>query len=437
MACVILTILLLAGVYARTPPRYYFGDLATLPEHAQYEASHGVKVATLELSWDMYEPQDGRFDGVYVASLKSRLNILLRAGMRVTLALGLSYSPSWIFNYPNSRFVNENGTLAGQGCSSTNEVNLIFNQVLRQKAEAYFDRIISDLGVRNFWAIRLTSGGDCEMVYPNVHVHEQRGSYWAFDANAQNGPDMPPSMARNPFPGWKPGQRTYHGRPFTTSQVKQWADWYVTALDNVANWQVNKFNSLGFYGYYQTITPGSGERPDAYASDIDNYLPNSMIGFGGAWDKFYQFLPNKQRVVAYVSSMADGSGNNDSCQSTDDSVALTDPAADSWSATRWISRIADQYHLPKAGENPGYSDVPNRYYADMSSTGLMANSIRQMQSCGFQGLYWAHDDRLWDGTLPFSLYASYIAQINGGGVAPPSFPNVVFPFNVLVTGGVA
>ena len=40
---------------------------------------------------------------------------------------------------------------------------------------------------------------------------------------------------------------------------------------------------------------------------------------------------------------------------------------------------------------------------------MMATAIGQAQSCGFQVYYWAHDIHLWDGTLPFSLYASSIA----------------------------
>ena len=425
---VILAALLMAAMFTQTqdafasPSKtalgsapYYFGDLVTMPEHAQYESSHGVKVAMLELGWNAYEPRDGQFDSNYAASVKAKLKALQGAGMRVTLVMGLHNPPSWVYNYPNARYVDQNGALAGRGCSSTNEVNLIFNQVLRQKVEGYFDQINRDLGLQNFWAIRLTSGGDCEMSFP------QGGSYWAFDANAQNGPDMPPSMARNPFPGWKPGQKTYNGQPFSTSQVGQWANWYVKALDNVADWQINTFDSLGFQGYYQTLTPGSGSRPSAYASDINNYLPNSITGVGAVWQTFYEFLPSKQRVVAYVSSMADNSGGNDSCQSSDDNVALTDPAANSWSATRWVSRIADQYHLLKSGENPGY-DFPG--YTDTSSAGLMANTLRQMQSCGFQGMYWAHDDRLWDGTLPISLYASYIANANGGTNTMPPMPAI-------------
>jgi hypothetical protein len=58
----------------------------------------------------------------------------------------------------------------------------------------------------------------------------------------------------------------------------------------------------------------------------------------------------------------------------------------------------------------------------------MATAIAESQSCGFQAFYWAHDIHLWDGTLPFSLYANAIAPYatgpknlaQGGTLAPSS-----------------
>jgi hypothetical protein len=84
---------------------------------------------------------------------------------------------------------------------------------------------------------------------------------------------------------------------------------------------------------------------------------------------------------------------------------------DSWSATRWISAIAHHNGLAVGGENPGFG-IPaslNSFYTNTSSNGMMATAIGQSQSCGFQVFYWAHDIHLWDGTLPFSLYANAIA----------------------------
>ncbi len=129
------------------------------------------------------------------------------------------------------------------------------------------------------------------------------------------------------------------------------------------------------------------------------------------WDLYYAQLPNKANVMAYISSVADRSGGNDSCQPGDTSLSLTSDTMDSWSATRWISRIAHQYGLAVSGENPGYR-MPaslDSVYTNTSSTGVMAAALQQVRSCGFTVFYWAHDVHLWDGTIPFSMYASMIA----------------------------
>lgn len=410
-ALLCLLALVAGGLALRVPPAAaatappWFGTLVTDPAHAQAESDAGVKVGMLELSWERYEPARGQFDAGYGAEMRARLLGLQAAGMRVTLALGLHRPPAWAFTLPDSRFVDQDGHVADQ-------VDLVFNQVLRAEVDRYFAQVAADLHPSDLWAVRLTSGGDAEMLYPG-------GGYWAFDANAQNGPDMPPTMARNPFPGWRPGSSA-----LTTDQVTQWADWYVRALADTAAWQMRSLAGLGFRGYYQVLTPGSGVRPGGFVDAVAHHLPNGLLGVGAVWDRFYAFLPDRRNVVAYVSSMADLSGGDDSCQPGDSAVALDSPTADSWSATRWISRIANQWALPKAGENPGY-DAPsslNAHYLDASPAGMLPASFRQLTSCGFQGMYWAHDDRLWDGTMALARYTSAIAQVAPAGAPAPPFP---------------
>jgi hypothetical protein len=380
---------------------HYFGTLVSQPSRATTEARGGVTIAMVELSWRSYEPQRGQWSTSYGEEIRARIKTFIDAGQRITLGLGLHDPPSWVHEFPSSRFVDQNGSIS-------RDVNLVFNDRLRHEAERYFDHLRADLNLADIWAIRLTSGGSAEVLYPSR-------TYAAFDANAQNGVDLPPSMPRNPYPGWRPGDRS-----LTTDQVTQWADWYVGALANVVDWQISKFDGLGFRGYYQVLTPGSGARPSEYRKAIQAYLPDGIVGIGAVWDRFYQILPTKRRVVAYVSSMADGSGNNDSCRSDDRSVPLDSAAADPWSATRWISRIADEYGLAKAGENPGWGDAPEQFYRDTSGRGLMASSIRQMVDCKFSTFYWAHDQQLWDGTIAFEPYAANIDRVTGGhNPAPP------------------
>ena len=162
--------------------------------------------------------------------------------------------------------------------------------------------------------------------------------------------DLAATMTPDPFPNWRPG------RPgLTAAHIDQWVNWYIGGLDNVTSWQMHILSSLGYAGYYQLVTPGSGTRPDDLSAEERQNLPDGTTGVGAVWNRYYALLPDKANVVAYVSSVADDSGDDDSCQPGDDLLPLTSSVMDSWSATRWISRIATGEGLPVAGENPGYS----------------------------------------------------------------------------------
>ena len=372
-----------------------FGTLGTQPGTIAAEAgTSDVSVAMFEFDWASFEPSPGVFSASYLATMEGFLQAYQAAGMKVTLGLGLEDPPSWVFSLPDSTYVNQFG---GQ----SSEANFVFSAAVRQAAAAYLARIAADIPLSNFWAIRLTSGGDAEMLYPSG------GTYWAFDNAALTGSGLAAGMTPNPDPNWTPGTPG-----LTPAQIDSWVNWYVGGLDNVTNWQMQTLTGLGFKGYYETVTPGSGTRPHVLAFDEMANLPDDgTTGVGAVWDRYYAMLPDKTNVVAYISSVADNSGGNDTCQPSDASVPLTSPVMDFWSATRWISRIAHQYGLLVGGENPGYG-MPVRLdfdYLDTSSSGMMADAITQAQSCGFQVFYWAHDVHLWDGTVPFSRYAASIA----------------------------
>jgi F5/8 type C domain len=372
-----------------------FGTLDTQPSTVAAEASSSdVSVAMFEFDWASFEPSPGVFSASYMATMESYLQAYQSAGMRVTLGLGLEDPPSWVFSLPDATYVNQYG---GQ----SNEANFVFSAAVRQAAAGYLDQIAADIPLSNFWAIRLTSGGDAEMLYPS------RGAYWAFDNAALTGNGLAAGMSPNPDPNWTPGTPG-----LSQGQIDAWVNWYIGGLDNVTNWQMQTLSGLGFNGYYETVTPGSGTRPDGLAQDEQfNLADDGTTGTGAVWDRYYAMLPDKSNVIAYISSVADNSGDNDDCQSSDTSLPLNSRVMDSWSATRWISAIAHQNGLLIGGENPGYG-MPAMFdfdYRDTSSSGMMADALSQAQSCGFLVFYWAHDVHLWDGTLPFSLYANSIA----------------------------
>jgi hypothetical protein len=381
-----------AAAHAATAP--IWGTLDTQTTTAATEAANGVGMAMFEFDWAAYEPKQGSFSTSYMNTQLSMLHAYQAAGMKVTLGLGLEDPPSWVRNLADGTFIDQKGNVAPGD-------DLIFSAADRAAAATYLAKIASYMPLTDFWAIRLSAGdGDGEMLYPG------NGTYYAFNPSALTGTGLPAGLTPNPDPKWKPGTKG-----LTPAQITTWITWYVGGLDNVTNWEMTTLSGLGFKGYYEAVTPGSGTRPDQLVTDENSNLPNDgTTGVGAVWQLYYANLPVKTNVIAYVSSVADQSGGNDLCTSTDDAQSLTSPALDAWSATRWITRIANQYGMPVAGENPGLN-LPaslDTFYTNTTSTGMMASALAQARSCGFIAYYWAHDIHLWDGTIPFTTYATMI-----------------------------
>jgi hypothetical protein len=392
-AAVGIPLALAPAAHAATPTLIY-GTLDTEPGTAATEAANGVGMAMFEFDWATFEPKQGTFSASYMTSQLALLHAYQAAGMKVTLELGLEDAPTWVRNLADGTFIDQKGTVAPGD-------DLVFSAADRAAAATYLAEIASYMPLTDFWAIRLSSGnGDGEMLYPGS------GTYYAFNPSALTGTGLPAGMTPNPDPTWKPGTKG-----LTAAQIATWVTWYVGGMDNLSNWEMQTMSGLGFGGYFEAVTPGSGTRPDQLTYDEQHNLPNDgTTGLGAVWQLYYANLPNKTNVIAYVSSVADDSGGNDLCTSTDDAQSLTSPALDAWSATRWITRIASQYGLPVAGENPGLN-LPaslDTFYTNTTSTGMMAAALAQARSCGFVAFYWAHDVHLWDGTIPFADYSAAI-----------------------------
>ena len=372
-----------------------WGTLDSEPQDAAAENKAGVKMAMFELNWGSFETSNGKFSASYISYMQNQLAQFKAAGQQITLGLGSHEPPAWVLKLNNATYTDQDGNVS-------TEANWVYSAAVRAAALVFFQNIEKDFPLSNFYAIRITSGGDGEMLYPGG------GTYWAFNPSALTGTGLPAGMTKNPDPTWKPGTKG-----LTAAQITTWVNWYVGGLDNVTNWQMTSLTGLGFTGYYETVTPGDGTRPDVLTQTEKANLSNDgTTGLGAVWNLYYAQLINKVKVIAYISSVADQSGGNDSCTAADDSLPLTDTAMDSWSATRWISRIAAANSLLTGGENPGYG-LPSSldsFYTNTSSSGMMADSIRQADTCGFKVFYWAHDIHLWDGTVTFANYTADIAS---------------------------
>jgi hypothetical protein len=372
-----------------------YGTLGTRTDTAAAEAGAGVRMAMLEVYWDRFEPRQNVVNQAYAAEVKAAQRAYREAGLSVTLGLDMASPPSWVFGLADSRYINQYGRQAS-------EPAFVFSNPVRKAGADFMARVAGVVPFGDFLAARITSGGNGEMLYPD-------NGLWAFSGPALTGRNLPEGMTANPFPGWKPGRAGITGE-----QVDQWVDWYVGGLVNVTRWAMNTCDGLGFRGHFMPVTPGSGTRPGDLAASAARYLTgDDTTAVGAVWHRYYARLPNKSRVIAYVSSVADGSGNDDCALGADVSVPLSSPDMDGWSATRWITRIAHEYQLAGiAGENPGYGASPelDERYVDTSAGGMMATALRQAKASGFTAFYWAHDARLWDGTVPFAAYATLISS---------------------------
>ncbi len=382
-----------AAAHAATGP--IWGTLDTQTSTAATEAAAGVGMAMFEFNWAAYEPAQGKYAASYLTAMKAQLAAYQAAGMKVTLGLGLQDPPAWALALANGTYIDQTGTPA------PGAADLVFSAAVRTAVAAYLAKINTAMPLSQFWAIRLgDAAGDGEMLYPGD------GTYYAFTPSALTGTGLPAGVGKNPDPAWTPGTPG-----LTPAKITKWITWYVGGLDNLTSWEMTTLGSLGFTGYYQTLTPGSGTRPDQLVTDENSNLPNDgTTGVGAVWQLYYANLPSTAHVIAYISSVADQSGGNDLCTTADDAQPLTNPALDAWSATRWITRIANQYGLPVAGENPGLN-LPaslDTFYTNTTATGMMAAAVAQARSCGFTAYYWAHDVHLWDGTIPFTDYAAAI-----------------------------
>jgi len=372
-----------------------YGTLDTKTDTAAAEAVAGVGMAMLEVYWDRFEPAQNVVSQAYAAEVTAALRAYQEAGLSVTLGLDTAAPPPWVFGLADSYYINQDGQRAG-------EPAFVFSNAVREAAACFMARVAEVVPFGNFAAARITSGGNGEMLYPD-------NGLWAFSGPALTGRNLPAGMTVNPFPRWRPGQAG-----ITQAQLDQWVNWYVGGLVNVTRWAMNEYDSLGFGGYFMPVTPGSGTRPSGLAASAAGYLTgDDTTAVGAVWHRYYADVPNKNRVIAYVSSVADGSGHDDCTLATDVSVPLSSPDLDSWSATRWITRLSHQYQLAGiAGENPGYgaSRELDQRYVDTSAGGMMATALRQAKAAGFTAFYWAHDERLWDGTVPFDAYATMISS---------------------------
>ena len=386
-----------------------FGTLQSDPSRLKSNYDAGVRLAHVELDWSRYEPEEGQFDLSYINSIKGKIQKYRAAGLKLSLGHGIHYTPRWVLDLQGADYINQHGV-------STKGPNIVFSQAVREKAETYFRRVARDVGT-DFYSIRIeVAPYTGEMLYPDGDDDAgHSNSLWAYDQNAQGqGNDMSSNVAATPYPGWKPGMRTYKGRAFTEDQVERWYNWYIEALVRAGDWQVKSFKGLGHTGKMAWLLPGPGMRPFDYRRYVANYLTgdngyDEFVGSRAAvWDKVIDSIVDKSSAQIQITSLADPSGSpwGNGCKTADREVDIYhDAVISAWSGARWIAYNADRWGLPKSGENPGPHD----------SREIMNRAASQMVSCNLEAWYYAFERSLYDDypeAATINDYAQVIARLS-------------------------
>ncbi|MFI8520707.1 beta-galactosidase [Streptomyces sp. NPDC085481] len=387
-----------------TDPSSSFGTLQTAPERARTEYEHGLRVAHLQIDWGRFEPEQGVYDDSYIQEVRDRLHAFREAGLRVEAGLGLNHPPDWLAGaYPESVWRNQFGE------ESTGTPNIVFSTPVRDEVASYVRQVNERIGLDEIWAIRVGINESGEFGYPSpVADGRDKGEFWAYDRHAQEA---------SPYPGWRPGEKAYEGAPFTERQVRRWYDWYLASLADAVDWQIDLFTGLGHHGPLKVLVPGSGFYPSDYRAAVSGYLDGTrsarLIGRGVGFFATLGLLQQRDEVHIVTTALVDGTGDpvDNGCApgdpkavATADGSAAADRAVRAWSSTRWVVAVARSEgftHLD--GESAGQHVAA--YWP-----GVMEVAFHQFDSCGLEGLMWAFDHDLYDGT-PGSSLAEYAAMI--------------------------
>lgn len=370
-------------------PKRLYGLLQPKQQYYKSDWDAGIRILTLELGWNLYEPQEGAWNTTYIREKQAEYQQMVDVGFQVILDVGMQYPPAWILDYPNSHFVNQYGD-AFNANLGVNGVNAVFNQTIRDQQERYVRHIFDDLGT-NFYAVRLGWGFYGELNYPMPTYKGNTNSYWAYDDIAQGrAAGLPAGMQASPVPGWIPGQ------PSTDHAASRaFLEWYLESLKNYHDWQIRTVRSV-YHGKLMMLYPSWGIRPgQADAAIAVNLNGTTSAEINGEIQKgldFARFIidVSDPNVVVYTTWL-------DAPDTGDGSANPTN-----WSPVHYMSSLAaaNPLQLRIWGENSGHNNLEE-----------MEHCFQQMQIYNLDGMLWAFEADLYSGQYAsFDQYAQFIVQ---------------------------
>ncbi len=382
LVAVVIVSVLVAGAFnpsATPPPAPLLGVLAANPVYLPRDGAAGVRLATLNLSWGLWEPGPAVVSASYKSEVVAAAVAYRAAGWEVAVDVGLQQPPGWVLGLPGGHLEDQHGVLS-------QTADFEFSRAVRAAAVSYIDEVVRSLGPVRYYRVGLSENG--ETYYPDT----SDSGWWAFGPAQQAAGDLPSGVGASPLQGWVPGDPVWMGKAVTRREVTAWYRWYFGAMVNAHAWEMATFRAAGFSETLELVMPGMGALPSVYQDRLRNDLANdpaldpySTMNNGAVWWKFLDELPSLANTVVDVSSVYDQSGTprGNVCEPSDNSVAYTDPQISRWSDTRWLTYLADKHQLAVMGENPGdtpASDLPG---------------IRRLvHACGLIAIQWA-----WEYTL--------------------------------------
>jgi hypothetical protein len=337
--------------------------------------TNGVRYGTVELGWDLAEPTtEGTYSDTYLDTTKAIIDALVAQGFRVVFSFATYYAPAWAKS--REPFVNQYGEAWSGGA------NLIWNASLRTAAQNCISHFVTRFGgstfLNNLWAVRIGSGTDTELLYPNLDYYgatTTQTSFGAYSTSAAAAYDAEIPTAKNGSTYFKPGDTG-----FTTAQGAAFYAWYLDHLADAGNWQMAYWRGLGFAGRFLIVAPGK-----TTAADVSDYAALTAARFAGSqfanrgnvWWQVARRLRRDPLLVWYCSSFAE----NDPF--ADDVSTFINNRSSSAQHRRWGLALG----AAAFGENPDGNATPTD----------MDRAFGFLKSLGYDGLLWIREPYLYDG----------------------------------------
>jgi hypothetical protein len=355
-----------------------FGTLQSDPIHAKSNVEAGLLVATVSLSWERLEPRRNQFSASHFDEARARISDFRAAGQQVVIDLGMQYPPAWIFEIPNSSYLNQFGDRFDDMQPGMHVPNFVFNAAVRERLDRYIEAVFKNVGTE-FYAVRLGGGWFGELNFPPATFKGRTNCYWAFDRIAQgNERGLAQGLIPCPVQGWQPGSASDNH-----TSARQFIDWYLDALKNYHDWQIATVRR-SYKGRLMMMYPSWGIRPGQLDAAIQTDLAGETSAEkNGELQRGYDFArfiagirdPN---VVIHCTWL-DGHGNDAS------------PNPQDWSPARFLSALAQAHRpvLSLSGENTGGGG--------MEALQLCLRRARELRLSAF---FYAFEPHLFDGAPP-------------------------------------